>query len=273
MAGMPIWEVTLFVDGPVSVRDRVRTTRPEGFRNPFESEIKIQSVPSGLRATVTVRAPDQPLAYQAAVVFFGRMLDALTLTVNLPMFLSLTERKRTGAESHDTRRLIEPDEIEKAFDEADNLARREEGRPFLKSLGWYRKGLTADDPLDSFLAYWNAIERVSSDYYKADPDTDKKRATKGSKSRVWECFKALWGECEKWPVVPRRMDWIDKSCDTRNEIAHGQAPIDIRYVAEVAGRLPEINKVCYGFLTGWRERLDSYPPRKPSLGTGSPSPA
>jgi len=125
MADSAIWEVVLYVDGPITVRRRALTTQQKGFQvdDPFYSDIEIQSVPSGVRATVTARAPDQAVAYKAAVFFYGRMLDALTLTVNRPMYLSLTERERTRAERHDVRRVIEPEEITDAFREAHHLAR------------------------------------------------------------------------------------------------------------------------------------------------------
>jgi hypothetical protein len=102
------------------------------------------------------------------------MLDALALAVNRPMYLSLTERERTRAEEHDVRRVIEQGQIERAFLEAHNLKR---GRPsFLRSLGWYRKGLTTDDPLDKFLAFWNAIESVASKYYRYVPSINQEKA-------------------------------------------------------------------------------------------------
>ena len=64
MAGTPIWEVVLYVDGPVTVRRRVLTTQQKGFRvdDPFYSDIEIMGLPSGLKATVTARAPDQVVA-------------------------------------------------------------------------------------------------------------------------------------------------------------------------------------------------------------------
>jgi hypothetical protein len=253
MADRAIWEVTLFVDGPVRVRGRVLTTQQEGFRNPFESEIEIGSIPSGLQATVTVRADNGELAHQAAVVFFGRMLDALTLTVDCPMYLGLTGRKQARSERHHERRVIEQDEIERAFDEAGRFAGAKQARPYFRSLGWYRKGLLTEDPLDKFLAFWNAITIVAGKYYDADilPGINKERGKKGCISQVWECFKAMWGECEKWPVIPGLKKWIDESNDTRNDIAHGNASIDIRTVQEVAKRLPQIEKVCYEFLRGW----------------------
>ena len=69
MADIAIWEVTLYVDGPVTVRRRVLTTQQKGFRvdDPFYSDIEIQSVPSGLRATLTARAPDQSIGVNPGV--------------------------------------------------------------------------------------------------------------------------------------------------------------------------------------------------------------
>lgn len=263
MADTPIWEVVLYVEGPVTVRRRVLTTQQKGFRvvDPFYSDIEIMGLPSGLKATVTARAPDQVVAYKAAVFFFGHMVDALTLAINQPMYLSLTQSERTHAQRHDVKRRIEQDEIENAFREAHVLGR---GSPsFLRSLGWYRKGLTTDDPLDKFLAFWNAIEIVAGKYYHYVPGIDKERAKKGSKCQVWECFKALWGPCAEWPVIPGQTGWIDDSYSVRLDVAHGVAFIDVHKVAEVAERLPAIEQVCFGFLSGWRERfleMDRHPP-------------
>ncbi len=250
-----IWEVVLYVGGPVTVRRRMQTTQQKGFQvnDPFYSNIEIQSIPSGLRATVTARAPDHIVAYKAAVFFFGRMLDTLTLAINRPMYLSLTECKRPLSERHDVRRVIEQDQVEQAFREAHHLA---SGRPsFLRSLGWYRKGLTTEDPLDKFLAFWNAIEIVACKYYRDAPCIDKERAPNGSKSKVWECFKAVWGKCEEWPVIPGQTNWIDESYSVRKGVAHGVAFVDILKVAEVAARLPAIEEVCYQFLHNWRDRF------------------
>lgn len=111
----------LFVGGPVTLRRHFSTTQQKGFRpeNPFYSSINISKVSSGgLRATVTARASDEQLAFEAAVVFFGRMLDVLALTVNLPLFLSSTDQGPPGGRSrHDSRRVVEHWEIEDAFQE------------------------------------------------------------------------------------------------------------------------------------------------------------
>ena len=263
MAEMPVWDVNLYVDGPITVKRRVITTQQKGFRvdDPFYSDIEIAGIPSGLKATVTATAPDHSVAYKAAVFFFGHMLDVLTLSVKRPMCLSLTERERSYAPRHDVKRIIERGEFESAFGEAHSLG---QGSPsFLRSLGWYRKGLTTDDPFDKFLAFWNAIEIVAGKYHRYVPAVDKQRAKNGSISQVWECFKALWGRCEEWPVIPSQTDWIAQSYAVRVGVAHGTEPIDIHKVAEVAERLPVIEEVSYRFLVGWRERflgLDRHAP-------------
>jgi hypothetical protein len=263
MADMPVWEVVLYVDGPVTVRRRLLTTQQKGFRvdDPFYSDIEIMGIPSGLKATVTARAPNQIVAYKAAVFFFGHMIDILTLAINQPMNLSLTQGERKHPQRNDVKRRIEQDELENAFREAHVLG---EGSPsFLRSLGWYRKGLTIDDPLDKFLAFWNAIEIVASKYYHYVPGIDKERAKKGSKNQVWACFEALWGPCDKWPVIPGQTKWIDDSYAVRLDVAHGKAFIDVHKVAEVAERLPAIEQLCFRFLTDWRERfllLDRHAP-------------
>jgi len=255
MTELPVWQVDLYVDGPVSIRRRLHTVQQKSFRtdNPFYSDIEIQPIPSGLRATATARATDVELAYKAAVFFFGRMLDVLTLQINRPMYLSLGEGERTRGGRHDVRRLVEQQELEEAFREARRLETTRQS--FLRALGWYRKGLCGDDPFDKFLAFWNSIEAVASKYYQHIPTIDQERARKGSKSQFWECFKALWGSPEEWPVIAGQTDWIDKSYDTRIGIAHGVTAIDVHTVAEVVGRLKTIEGVAYAFLRGWHDRF------------------
>jgi hypothetical protein len=267
MAEVPTWEVDLYVEGPVTLRSSISTRPRKGFRaeNPFYSDVEIMAIPSGLKATVTARAPVERLALEAAVFFFGRMLDVLAFTLDRPLYLSLTERGRTR-ERHvqqDVRRIIEPREVEDAFKEADLLAT---SRPsvqggattnpsFLRSLGWYRKGLYTDDPFDKFLAFWNAIEIVAARYYRHISSIDQERARKGCKNQIWECFQALWGPCEQWPTIPGYDRWIDESYDVRKDVAHGAGSVDVDKVASVASRLDVIREVAHRFLQDWRQEF------------------
>ena len=260
----PVWGVNLYVEGPVTVRRRIRMSQQKGFHvdDPFYSDIQLESRPTtGFLATVTARAGDPDAAFQAAVVFFGQMLDALTLAVNQPMAVSLVDRERGSRQRHDVRRAIEHSEIENAFTEAQFL--RAGSPSFLRSLGWYRKGIMTEDPFDAYLALWNSMELVASRYYRYVPTIDHERAKNGSKSQLWECFKALWGECDEWPVIAGDHKWIDASYDIRNDVAHGRRDVTVEHVAHVANELSEIFTVAHRFLTDWRMRfleLDRHPP-------------
>lgn len=259
------WIVNLTVEGPVAVRSRIRTEQQKGFRvdDPFYSNIEIEARPmTGFRATITARADSREDASQAAMVFFGQMIDSLTLTVNQPMTLYGPLSERDGAtRRQDVRRLLEQREIEEAFDEAKYL--RFGSPTFLRALGWYRKGISTENPFDAYLALWNAIELVASRYYRYVPSVDQERAKAGSKSQLWECFKALWGECEGWPVIAGNKTWIDLGYEIRNDVAHGRKGVTVEHVAHIANQLPELANVAHRFLLDWRRKfleLDRNPP-------------
>lgn len=258
MAEDPIWVVDLFVDGPVTLRHPFHTRQQKGFRaeNPFYSDVEIRGIPSGgLRATVTARALNKHLAREAAVFFFGRMLDVLAFKTDLPLFLSVTERARlqNAHVREPERRIIEHWEIEDAFREAIELTVFE--APFLRGLGWYRKGHHTEDPFDKFLAFWLAIETVAAAYHKSVPAINVERAKNGQISQTWECFKVLWGPCEQWPNIPGDNTWIDETWKTRNYIAHGATSVDPKTVAAVVGELDTIQRVARRFLQDWQSQI------------------
>jgi hypothetical protein len=137
-------------------------------------------------------------------------------------------------------------EWHEAFREARLLALTEP--TFLRSLGWYRKGLYSDDALDSFLAHWNAIEIVATKYH---PNNE--AAQRGSKSQIWESLKLIWGDCAGWPNIPGQTLWIDENYETRNTIAHGTGPITVESVEGVIQKIPMIRAVAHQFLYDWRQ--------------------
>lgn len=250
MSKPPIWEVNLYVYGPITVQHQLRLNEPKGFRlqDPFYSDIEIRRANSGVEATITAYASTEQLAYKAALLFFGQMLDTLALQIDQPLYLSLYGRRNNFGEPYNTRRRIETEEWKSAFREARLLALTE--TTFLRALGWYRKGLYTEDPFDKFLAFWNSIEIVTGKYHPPIPE-DK---PKGSKSQMWESFKELWGNCEKWPVIGGETTWIDSNSETRIEIAHGTKPIEVESIEAVLSKIDTIRQVAHIFLTGWREK-------------------
>ena len=196
MTHTPTWMIDLFVYGPIAIRQRRSINEPKGFHleNPFYSDVDIDKSQYGVKATVTALASSNHLAQKAALLFFSQMLDVLALQINSPLILSLTDRLFRTTDTPNIRRIIELETWRECFREARLLALAEP--TFLRALGWYRKGLTTEDPLDKFLAYWNSIEIVTSKYHPPIPPN----RPNGSKSQIWESFKLRWGECNQWPV-------------------------------------------------------------------------
>lgn len=254
MTERAIWEVRLNVYGSITVKKTLRFSELKGLiqDDPFYSDIEIKKnrTLSGVEATVTAFAPTNQLAREAAILFFGQMLDAIAIEIDQPLYLNFSVQQSSSSVNirHDTLRRVEEEEWQAAFREAHLLASKE--TTFLRALGWYRKGLHTEDPFDKFLAFWNAIEIVAGKYH---PPIASGRSS-GSKSQIWESFKALWGECEYWPIIPNELNWIDDNHEIRTTIAHGIQPISIETISEVAGKLEKIQQVARKFLVEWRQQ-------------------
>jgi len=87
---IPIWEVGLYISGPITVKNRIVMQQRKGYRqeDPFYSEIAFSITPHGVKSSVTARAHTIDEANQAALFFIGQMLDSLCLQVHLPIRLS-----------------------------------------------------------------------------------------------------------------------------------------------------------------------------------------
>lgn len=256
MTQLSTWSVNLHVTGPFTIQHQIQMRQQKGHDPvaPFYSDITINPSMSGFRATVTARAQDEQLAYQAAVFFFGRMLDVLTLELFLPIHLNLTERAHRS-EEHAVRRIIQKEELEEAFREARRLG--EKYPTYLRTLGWFRKGLYTYDPFDRFLAFWNSVEQTAARYYKKVDGINLEQAKQGSKKQIYGCFMAVWGDDDnRWEIIPGddKWKWIVDRCAIRNNIAHGTKDVTIDNVKDVVNELPTLQNVAHRFLIDWRKK-------------------
>jgi hypothetical protein len=254
---IPVWGVTLFVYGSITVKETLRLSELKGFRleDPFYSDIEIRRsrVVSGIEATVTAFAPTEHLAREAAILFFGQMLDALSIKIKQPLYLNFSDYQSSSRKTHNTMRRVEKDEWQEAFKEARLLALTN-GTTFLRALGWYRKGLYTEDPFDKFLAFWNSIEIVAGKYYRLVSEN----TIAGTKDQIKTCFKALWGECENWLIIKGQTNWVSDNYKIRNTIAHGTRPVTIETVKEVTYTIDTLEQVANIFLlSGGSESLFS----------------
>lgn len=249
MTQFPTWEANLTVFGPI------KTERVQSFKvfkdfhhdNPFYSDISLSNVSYGLTATVTAFASTSEFANKAALLFFGKMLDTLSLKIRQPIFLSFSSENPIRIKPYSVRRIIEKDEWKTAFQESRLLNEKEP--TFLRALGWYRKGQYTDDPFDKFLAYWNSIEITATKYHTPTHQTQN-----GSKNQIWECFKTLWGDCTDWPTIQGNENWIKDNYEIRTNIAHGLTPITVDEVEKIVNKIAELERVAHNFLTNWREK-------------------
>jgi hypothetical protein len=243
---MPIWEVDLFIDGPISVNRQLNLNVAKGFRlvDQFYSDVELRKSSLGVSATVTARADNQKLWRKAALFFFGQMLDVLAVQITQPLYIGLIEGQSIRSARQTVRRLVSEEWLA-AFNEARALAKNEP--TFLRAMGWYRKGLYTEDPFDRFLAFWNSIEIVAAKYH---PKTE--AAKGGTKNQTSECFRVLWGDRTTWPFIADDEFWIRDNYEVRKDIAHGIASINVEQVEPVLQKLDIIENVSHRFLRDWR---------------------
>lgn len=246
-ARIPVWDVEITVIGPVSIIHPFELNVRKELNHPqaFYSDVRIRESDNGFIAIVTAFAPNPELAESAAVLWFGRMLDFLSLRLNLPLQLELSDKTLTQKKSSRVRRKIDRIDILQSFIESRIISIEE--TTYARALSWFRKGRYTQDPFDKFLAYWNSIETVASKYNPNKAAC----ADKGSICHIWECFKHAWGECEKWEFIAGQNKWIDEGNEIRKNIAHGIFPIEIDSIQSIVKKIPEVEQVTHKFLTDW----------------------
>jgi len=265
------WEVPLTISGAITIKQPITLDVIKGRYQSFWTTVKISKAPrnqSGVIIVVVARADDQEEANEAGIFFVGQMLDVLCLRINLPMSVNLS----TGIQIQDTyppfsryreirnspqdgqniqrqmvnagtRRFIEDTE----WDEAFTLGRDYGiGRPvFSRAISWYRKGMTSEDPIDKFIAFWSSLEGVGSSFARRND-----RTAKGSINQICDCFEQLWGDNpKKWPIISSNVKWINKFHEKRNGIAHGYIPVNVETLREISSQLPQVQKLAYRFLS------------------------
>jgi len=180
------------------------------------------------------------------VHFFGQMLDVLGLHLNTPLYLNLFGPEFRPVNSH-VKRRVEEDKWMQSFELAREYALTRS--TFGRSLSWYRKGLISEDPFDRLIAYWSALERISTPYASKTP-----KAQKGAVNKICDCFDQLWGDVSHWKVIPNEASKVNQFYDFRNGIAHGFMDVDIEQIREIGSKLPVFHNLTHAFLSDW-ERM------------------
>lgn len=248
---LPTWDITLNVFGPITVERKFSLRQRKDFHFPDRLHSDIEVTKNGLLGitiTLTAFATEQTIARKAGLYFCGQALDVLSVDINLPIILTLTNSNSFPTRVETERRRLTEDELSNAFKTARLWVLTEP--TFLRAVGWYRKGLYTEDPFDRFLAFFNSIEILCNKY---NPNrTVCNNPGTNTKCHIWETFKALWGQCPEWPIIPNQTDWIDVNYNIRKDIAHGIASIDINVLENVIDKIDIIKQVAYRLITDWR---------------------
>lgn len=247
---LPKWIVTIYVSGPITAENRFDFTKRKDieYPHPLYSKIKVRNAPGGgLVIDASAYAQGESFAEKAALTFVGYAIDTLALSINLPITISLYDRKIAQGELHSIKREITIEDFSRSFDEARLLLFTE--RPFLNAVSWYRKGLTSENPIDKYLAYWNAIEVLGSNYHIKSEKTKL-----GIKNQIWSIFHQLYGDPSNWTkVVPDYTEWINNTYFLRNEVAHGSGSIgESNFLQNILESTEELKAISFRLLNDWR---------------------
>lgn len=230
-----IWEVDIDIVGPISISTNINFKQEKGFdEDQFYSNIILRNQNVGVTAIVTAYADSSEIAKTAALVFLGRMTDILVIDSNIPLILQDHEnRVKYQDRAFTTRRFLEKEDFIAAFNTARIL---EANDPMLlKSIGWYSKGKSSNNTLDSFLAYWNAIEITATKYH-----TRTERTKSGAINQIYQCFLDYLGDPQCWGVDER---WINDMHNKRSRIAHGAEETTAEAIAGVSVLIPKLAEI------------------------------
>lgn len=239
MARQRIWEVDIDIIGAITIREDISFTQEKGFDSEqFYSNISLKDEQFGISCTLTANAENIDIAKTVAFVYLGRMIDVLILDNDLPLVL----QEHDSHISRNTKATARRQFIKSEFEDAFKIARKleQENRVLLKAIGWYAKGKTSNNTMDSFLSFWNVIEIVGKQYH-----TENERTKLGVKNKVYQCFLEHFGTEEHWGVLP---EWIDDMYDKRSSIAHGGEEATSEAINKIAELIPSLENISRNII-------------------------
>lgn len=237
---MSYWEVELTVSGAITIGHNIEFKSLKGYDEPFLTNIKISKFKHGVKIKIKAQAENQNDANDAGLYFVGQALDYLSFNIDLSLYMSLISTNIQQNNDH-VKRIVTKEEWEECFQRSRHIGINNPS--FSRSLSWYRKALNNEDPIDSFLSYWNSIECVAVTF--AD---DNSRTRRGVINKICNCFDKLWDNANNWKIIPSRPEIVNELSEKRNYIAHGVIPINIETVRELTNYRLLVKNLAHEFL-------------------------
>lgn len=116
----------------------------------------------------------------------------------------------------------------------------------LRSIGWYRRGLSSPDPLLSFLGLWNSIEIAAARFCQKSEKTEK-----GSKNQIFQLLTDYLPKSGIQFFTPNTSEldtWIKDNYDMRLNIAHGLGSTELNLFRRSEAMIPKLRSVATALL-------------------------
>ncbi len=243
-----LWEVELLISSKCKIDNKISFKAEKGDYDPFFSKISIDNYYNSLSISIQAKADSEKDAIDAGFYFIGQALNYLSWKTKSPFELykqlePAQLRKKTNA-----RQILDRETWEKAF----RFGREVHiNMPKLAmSLGWYRKSLNSEDPIDSFLSRWLVLEVLCNEVrltipeiiQEKDNDSDNRRF----KGKIFYQIKQKLLELN----INFDFNKLYNIKQRRNDIAHGSFIInDIDIIKDIIEMNNEIEPIAYKLLT------------------------
>ena len=252
---MSKWEVELYISSHSKIDKSIEFKSQKGDYDPFYSQINISNFYDGLKINIEAIAESEEDAIDAGYYFIGQALNYISYKENLPFDLH-KHLSQGQLQKRNARKILTKDDWVEAFQLGREI--QMEKANLAISLGWYRKSLNSQDPIDSFLSRWLVIESICKktkldERIEREKEEDKNSGNYGDnplrsqgKGDIFYKIKQKLLTYE----IEMNFDKLYKIKNRRNDIAHGKFAINkIEIIKEIIEMNKDIKEVSHQLLT------------------------
>jgi hypothetical protein len=259
---IPCWRVDLFVETEDVLKGRFTTRALNGYTRDraLYSSVSMEAGRGDLlRATLTMNAPRQDLAFHVGRFYLGQVLDVLSALTHqsyrfksIPLAGADTALWGKSETIPRARRQLLRGELLRAFGLVVPLRQRH--TEFLRAISWYRKGLCEDCLFERFLAYWNCIEYLADDEHaRNDP------ASREVLSQLYDDCLPLLGAGNDGGVKDDAVREGKPLYGARKRINDRMIEATTEEIAGVADALPGVHQDVTSLMDLWFQRIQNEP--------------
>lgn len=246
---MANWEVELLVSSNSKVASQIAFTAPKGNINPFDSKILIDNYYNSLTVNIQAIADTEEDAIDAAFYFIGQALNYMSWYTKSPFELYTYLEQAQLRKRKIAKQVINKETWEQAFIHGRNIQVYEP--KLAMSLGWYRKSLNSEDPIDAFLSTWLVIETLCNDITLNETSREEQAFDQNNNTKKGKIFYQIKQQINATNLtIAITFSRLYDIKNRRNDIAHGSFVInDIDIIKEIMVMKNEILDISYQLLS------------------------